>query len=56
MHVFLFTCPKTSMKVQHWLDDDQDSEETEYEAMTCPACSHVHFINRKTRKLFGEEE
>ena len=52
----LSTCPNTSMKVQHWLDDDEDSEETEYEAMTCPACINVHLFNRKTGKLFGEEE
>jgi len=43
------------MKVQHWIDDDRDSDKTEYEALTCPACSKVHFINRKTRKLFSEE-
>jgi hypothetical protein len=56
MAPFLFTCPNTSMKVQHWLDGDEDSEETDYEAMRCPACINVHLINRKTGKLLGEEE
>ena len=49
------TCPNTSMKVEHWLDDDRDSFEGEYEALTCPACSTVHFVNRKTLKLFEDE-
>ena len=55
MSPFLFTCPNTLMKVQHWLEDDKDTEEAIYEALTCPACSLVHFINRKTKKLFNEE-
>jgi len=55
MPTFIFTCPKTSMKVQHWIDSDRDSDKTEYEALTCHACNQVHFINRKTRKLFSEE-
>jgi hypothetical protein len=25
MAPFVFTCPATSMKVQHWLDDDEDA-------------------------------
>src|SRR5579864_5128001 len=37
----------------YWLDDEQDSDDSQYEALTCPACSKVHFINRKTGKLFG---
>jgi hypothetical protein len=55
MPAFIFTCPKTSMKVQHWIDDDRDSEENRYEALTCPACSNVHFINLKTKKLLSEK-
>jgi hypothetical protein len=56
MAVFIFTCPDTSMKVQHWLDDDDDASDNEYEGITCPACTGLHFINRKTRKLFGQNE
>jgi hypothetical protein len=44
------------MKVQHWLDDDDDASENEYEGITCPACTGLHFINRKTRKLFGQDK
>jgi len=53
---FLFTCPRTNLKVQHWLDDDEDVPETEYEAVQCPACSRLHLINRKTGKLLGEKD
>jgi hypothetical protein len=56
MAAFIFTCPETSMKVQHWLDDDDDSSDGEYEGITCPACTGLHFINRKTRKLFGQDD
>jgi hypothetical protein len=44
------------MKVQHWIDDDRDSDDSQYEAVTCPACAAVHFTNPKSKKLFGEEE
>jgi hypothetical protein len=56
MAPLLFTCPATSMKVQHWLDDDQDAPENEYEAITCAACTRVHLLNRKTGKLLGQVE
>jgi hypothetical protein len=32
MAAFLFTCPRTNLKVQHWLDDDEDVPENEYES------------------------
>jgi hypothetical protein len=44
------------MKVQHWLDDDEEAPENEYEAITCSACTGVHFLNRKTGKLLGQDE
>jgi len=31
MAAFIFTCPNTSMKVQHWLYDDEDVPENEYD-------------------------
>jgi hypothetical protein len=55
MAPFIFTCPTTDLKVQHWLEDDEDASEDEYEAITCPACTGVHFINRRTGKLFGQD-
>jgi hypothetical protein len=50
--IFLI-CPETGTKIQHWLDDDEDIAETEYELFTCPACTKLHFINRKTGKFSG---
>jgi hypothetical protein len=56
MAASLFTCPLTDLKVQHWLDDDEDASETEYEAITCKACGRLHLINRKTGRLLGQQD
>ena len=32
------------------------SSDNSYEAVACPACTKLHFIDRKTRKLLGEEK
>jgi hypothetical protein len=53
---FLFVCPATSMKVQQRLDDDQDVPQNEYEGIVCPACTRLHFLNRKTGKLLGRDQ
>jgi hypothetical protein len=44
------------MNVQHWLDDDEDVPDNEYEAVTCLACARLHLINRKTGKLLGQQD
>ena len=54
MGAFLFTCPTTKLKVQHWLDDDDDALENEFKGIICSACMKLHFINRRTGKLLGE--
>ena len=52
---FLFTCPSTNLNVQHWRDeDDEGASDSEYEAVTCKACTRVHLINRKTGKVLGQ--
>jgi hypothetical protein len=56
MFAIVFTCPSTELKVQHWLDDDKNVSDTEYEAVTCQACAKVHLINRTTGLLLGQEE
>jgi hypothetical protein len=53
---FVFTSPATSMNVQHFLEDDQDAPDNEYEGISCPACAKLHFVNRKTGKLLGEDK
>jgi hypothetical protein len=53
---FVFTCPATLMNVQHLLVDDQGAPDNEYEGITCLACAKLHFFNRKTGKLLGQDE
>jgi hypothetical protein len=56
MAALLFTCPITRMRVQHWLDDDEDASEDDYEGVTCQACAGMHFVNRKGKVLGGDDE
>jgi len=51
----IFQCPVFKEEVQHWFDDEDDppADDESYEAITCPACTRVHFVNRKTGKLLG---
>jgi hypothetical protein len=52
----VFTCPVVSKRVQQWLDDDEDVPGDNYVGVDCLACGRMHFINRKTGKLFGQDE
>jgi hypothetical protein len=56
MAYFVFRCPMTSMNVQHWSDEYDDVRENEYEGIICPACARLHFLNRKTGKLLGQDD
>lgn len=55
MPTFIFICPITGFNVQHWLSDEQDADENQYDAVTCTACGGVHFVGRKTQKVLGQE-
>jgi len=55
MAALIFKCPAISMNVQHWLDDDEDASDEEYESV-CPACLRLHFVNRKTGKILGQDQ
>jgi hypothetical protein len=55
MAALIFTCPITRMRVQHWLTDDEDASEDDYEEITCLACAGMHFVNRKGKVLGGDE-
>jgi len=44
------------MRVQHWLDDDDEAPEDEYKGIVCPACTWMHFMNPKTGRLLGQGE
>jgi hypothetical protein len=49
----VFACPTTSMNVQHW---KATVRENEYEGIICPARARLHFLNRKTGKLLGQDD
>jgi len=42
MTAFVFKCPNTCRHVQHWLDDDEDVPDNEYEVIKCTACAKLH--------------
>ena len=53
----IFKCPRTGMNVQHWLDEPKASDSAcTYETVVCNACTRLHFIDRRTRKLLGDKE
>ena len=53
---FIFKCPATGLNVQAWSDEEDGAAENEFEGVICPACTRLHFLNRKTGKLLGEKE
>jgi hypothetical protein len=44
------------MRVQHRLDDNEDTPEDDYEGIACQACARVHFVNRKGKVLGRDDE
>ena len=45
------------MNVQHRLEEPQAGNPgSGYESVLCKACTQLHFINRETRKLLGEND
>ncbi|MBR1092035.1 hypothetical protein JQ621_31660 [Bradyrhizobium manausense] len=51
----IFVCPRTDFKVQHRIDAASPRGD-EYEAVTCPACTQLHFINLSTGMLLGQRK
>lgn len=52
MRTITFLCPITRVMVQHRLADDEAAEH-QFQGVFCPACSQLHFVDRKTGKLLG---
>ncbi|WP_324404896.1 hypothetical protein [Bradyrhizobium sp.] len=46
------------MNVQHWLAEgiDPDDPSGTYDTVVCRACTRLHFINKETGKLLGQED
>jgi len=58
MRSIVFRCPNTGQNVQHWLADDASQRENTsyYDAVTCLACTRLHFVNRLTGKTMGYKD
>jgi len=55
-HHIIFKCPQTGLNVQHWLEDAPDDPTgTTHKPVVCQACTKLHFINRWSGKLLGEQ-
>jgi hypothetical protein len=53
----IFRCTQTSMNVQVWLPDGAPADRLDsYEAVTCPACSRLHLVNKTTGKMLGDKD
>lgn len=52
----LYRCPNTGETVQHFFSDEPDPDDDQsYDAVECPACSSLHFINPATGKVMGDK-
>ena len=57
MKTFLYRCPHTSRNVQGWIaDDPTEGNKDAFEAVTCTACTRVHFVNPNTGKVLGKPD
>jgi hypothetical protein len=57
MSNIVFRCPRTGLNVQHWMAEEAapDGPQCTYETVICKACTRLHFINRSTGKLLGDD-
>jgi hypothetical protein len=56
MAKLIFRCVQTGMNVQVWLPDEAPSDRADsYEAVTCPACTRLHLVNKTTGKILGDK-
>ena len=53
--LIIFRCPQTGMNVQTLLDKQEKDETGIYDAVICPACTRLHFINKSTGKALGQD-
>ncbi len=57
MRPILFKCPTTGLNVQWSVEDATSEREASitYQAVHCPACTRLHFMDLSTGKLLGEK-
>jgi hypothetical protein len=52
---FVIRCPRTGSNVQVWLPESSPTDQPDaYEAVECPACARLHFVNKITGKLLSQ--
>jgi hypothetical protein len=52
--LIVFKCPSTGLQVQTPLPISAHEDQTNaYEAVTCLACTRLHFVNRTSGKVLG---
>ena len=52
--LIVFKCPSTGLQVQTPLPTSANEDQTHaYEAVTCLACTRLHFVSRATGKVLG---
>lgn len=54
--LIIFRCPHTGMDVQTYLHRREKDEARAHEAVTCPACTRLHFIDKSTGKALGQDK
>ena len=52
----IFRCPYTDMDVQTSMSKQEGDGARTYEAVTCAACTRIHFINMATGIVTGENK
>jgi hypothetical protein len=54
MACLIFRCTRTGVNVQLSPPEEAPDEADSYEAVTCPACTRIHFVNKTTGKMLGD--
>ncbi len=52
--LIIFRCPHTGMDVQTSLEKGERDPIRAYEAISCPACTRIHFINVTTGAVLSQ--
>ena len=54
--LIIFRCPLTGMDVQTSLEKQERNPIRAYEAISCPACTRIHFINMTTGAVISQDK
>jgi hypothetical protein len=57
MTAITYRCPNMQQSIQYWLDGkDVQDEGQKYIAVLCYACLELHFVERTTGKVLGQDD